>query len=1039
MPARFFVGNGNAPREEVAPPSHVDLTAPPIPPTSQENIRRQAQRVRRHTHGAQPRSTPRHQSRSSHIPPFPAPQNFSPQTQTTHPTPPRSSHEQTLALTLTSALVTAWSLRAHSIAVFLGNACVHVNLLLLAETAMRSFAKPSVAYANRIDADRHPRDAPAFLVLDTVALALVTLHSLQVCGFVRFADPKVAIALVAAWPASIANWTSRLAMETTAFDALSRAVAAKEVAAMRLATQVRRLGGARCLPPDANAFARFWRWCACMWDSAKLMAESGSGRTFRRAMLACSLADWGLLLGAWTALGIQGAATHGAWVQPHSAVVPLAAFLCLDATRLGCQLAHSRLLRRLRTRRLGERPATGASSFVRTPAGMTTGLTRWVFFGNIACFVAVAALGCGGGCWRVPVPPGTTAISLLLLARFHRLMIEGAYLSATLLAKVVDRSGELPVFDLPGADAGGGGYASSISPRYLAPQRNELMGKRPRREAKGPLGVVRAGLLTKIESTGRTLDEFLTGFGRARVDQFGPPGAIAEAATTDPNAGLSLGEFTEAISTGLRGHLAGKGAEDAAKTLFDEMTSGGKDGRSVGLNEIKEWLKDQPPLDAATPGASSGSSGSVDEGERDSEGERDRWRASVQRVLLQFVESRDRVTSAVTKTFEDIQGHVLPMMPAPHPPKPARRGLRLLSLEGGGIKGLTLIWQLRALERAAGKPIHELFDLIGGVSTGGIIALAIARGTSLDDLERMYWDIARLVFGKQSAVRQLIKGHAGENDEIRRLLVEGLGDLPMITDDPDQRVKCFVVSTQQTDRLEVRLIRTYRNPNKGRDQNENWAQWEAGMATSSAPTVFPPFIRTDERTGDKATFIDGALSGYNNPSSLVLNEGLDIAEPGQRIDVLLSLGCGEAKGAMGDNPFWIVGQVINLAFDTELQEAHVASMIARFSPQTSHVRLNPPTAHYSLTEHRVDVLTRMEDDTRRYLAATQPVFEKLAARLAPPPGVDEARDEEGAASASNNMVSDLSRVPAAAASYVDEGMASMRSWIDESFQPGKAR
>ena len=103
------------------------------------------------------------------------------------------------------------------------------------------------------------------------------------------------------------------------------------------------------------------------------------------------------------------------------------------------------------------------------------------------------------------------------------------------------------------------------------------------------------------------------------------------------------------------------------------------------------------------------------------------------------------------------------------------------------------------------------------------------------------------------------------------------------------------------------------------------------------------------------------------------------------------------------------------------------------------------------------MLTRMEDDTRRYLAATQPVFEKLATRLAPPPGVDEARDEKGAASASNNMVaamgnlaamgfsprlpsgSDLSRVPAAAASYVDEGMASMRSWIDESFQPGKAR
>ena len=271
------------------------------------------------------------------------------------------------------------------------------------------------------------------------------------------------------------------------------------------------------------------------------------------------------------------------------------------------------------------------------------------------------------------------------------------------------------------------------------------------------------------------MDAFLTGVGRARVDQFGPPGVNAD----DSNSGLSLPEFTEAISTGLRGHLAGKGAEDAAKKLFDEMTSGDGDN-AVGLTEIKEWLADQPPLDdnAMTGASSASNSGSVD----DDDVTGDQWRVSVQRVLLQFVESRDRVTSAMTKTFEDIQGHVLPMMPMlRHEPRP---GLRLLSLEGGGIKGLTLIWQLRALERAAGKPIHELFDLIGGVSTGGIIALAIARGTPLDDLEEMYWDIARLVFGKQSAVRQLIKGHAGENDEIKRLLVEGLGDLPMITDDP---------------------------------------------------------------------------------------------------------------------------------------------------------------------------------------------------------------------------------------------------------------
>ena len=96
----------------------------------------------------------------------------------------------------------------------------------------------------------------------------------------------------------------------------------------------------------------------------------------------------------------------------------------------------------------------------------------------------------------------------------------------------------------------------------------------------------------------------------------------------------------------------------------------------------------------------------------------------------------------------------------------------------------------------------------------------------------------RKVFGTQSAVRQLLKGAAADNAAIHDLLVEYLGDLPMI-DAPGQLVRCFVVTTQQTERLEVRLIRTYKHPSKGRDQSEEWSQWEAGMAT-------PPIARFGE-------------------------------------------------------------------------------------------------------------------------------------------------------------------------------------------------
>lgn len=52
----------------------------------------------------------------------------------------------------------------------------------------------------------------------------------------------------------------------------------------------------------------------------------------------------------------------------------------------------------------------------------------------------------------------------------------------------------------------------------------------------------------------------------------------------------------------------------------------------------------------------------------------------------------------------------------------------MLSLDGGGIRGLVLIQMLMEIEAAVGKPIRDCFDWIGGTSTGGILALGIARG-----------------------------------------------------------------------------------------------------------------------------------------------------------------------------------------------------------------------------------------------------------------------------------------------------------------------
>jgi len=53
--------------------------------------------------------------------------------------------------------------------------------------------------------------------------------------------------------------------------------------------------------------------------------------------------------------------------------------------------------------------------------------------------------------------------------------------------------------------------------------------------------------------------------------------------------------------------------------------------------------------------------------------------------------------------------------------------VRILSIDGGGIRGIIPAMILAELERRAGRPACRLFDFIAGTSTGGIIALAVTK------------------------------------------------------------------------------------------------------------------------------------------------------------------------------------------------------------------------------------------------------------------------------------------------------------------------
>ncbi len=75
-----------------------------------------------------------------------------------------------------------------------------------------------------------------------------------------------------------------------------------------------------------------------------------------------------------------------------------------------------------------------------------------------------------------------------------------------------------------------------------------------------------------------------------------------------------------------------------------------------------------------------------------------------------------------------------------------KKPFKILSLDGGGIKGLYIASLLEKLEKKSEKKAGECFDLIAGTSTGGLIALGLASGKSASDLVKLYEEKGNAIF-----------------------------------------------------------------------------------------------------------------------------------------------------------------------------------------------------------------------------------------------------------------------------------------------------
>jgi patatin-like phospholipase/acyl hydrolase len=241
----------------------------------------------------------------------------------------------------------------------------------------------------------------------------------------------------------------------------------------------------------------------------------------------------------------------------------------------------------------------------------------------------------------------------------------------------------------------------------------------------------------------------------------------------------------------------------------------------------------------------------------------------------------------------------------------------ILSIDGGGVRGIIPLACLVRLESRLGRPCRDIFDMAAGTSTGAVIAAGIALGVSARGLLALYREFAAQAFQRVPWWQVLLNrgNHRYRLDFVARLLTEmgahlALNDLPLDV----------LITGKNT--------RTGRTDFFVRDLDGNARLWgdlplrDAVLASVAAPTYFPPHRATHR--GCEYVWVDGGVGVAGNPCYQAAVEALHYSAgkylPGETR--MLSFGTGRLpqtidapRANIVDWGVWVLGELLGDSAD----------------------------------------------------------------------------------------------------------------------------
>jgi predicted acylesterase/phospholipase RssA len=270
--------------------------------------------------------------------------------------------------------------------------------------------------------------------------------------------------------------------------------------------------------------------------------------------------------------------------------------------------------------------------------------------------------------------------------------------------------------------------------------------------------------------------------------------------------------------------------------------------------------------------------------------------------------------------------------------------VRILAIDGGGIRGLIPAVVLAELERRTGRRIAELFDLVAGTSTGGILACGLTRPADAGgaaytaaDLIGLYESEGPAIFNRALAVR----GGSGDGGRGERYDDAGLNAALhryLGASTLSQTLTDVLITAYEIERREVFLFRSSRARD---DPAHDFTLMDAARATAAAPTYFVPARVRDVAGAATWALIDGGVFAAN-PALLAVAEAR-ASGSSDVVDIVVSLGTGAPtrRLALEEARAWTRSDWARPMLDVVLDggSESVDSALGRLLPDGRYVRL----------------------------------------------------------------------------------------------------